>query len=273
MKKHFVFKNDRLEEVRGYRDDDICVERWEIVYDEEERVIGLRPLSPKDVIPQSVLDKIKFWRKPKPLTKILSVDFIGLIQYIGLINKIKKVVTIEEILEILNIKKVVTIEQILEVLNIKKVDVIGEITTIRDLFFTPPTFIVNASFEQGFLGWITYKNPEISTVAGWSGQVCHFPSGTGTANTFVEQFFPIAFDPSWGTIKICLRIANVNHDLRVEYAYHDGTSDYEDLSVSVPNTWVTKTLSPPSNKAIRTLRFRKMLDAAEIWLDQLNMVF
>lgn len=107
MKKHFVFDDEgKLIEVRGYRDDDVVVERWEIVYDESERVVGLRPLSPEDVIPQSILDRMKFWRKPKPLTQILSIDFIGLIQYIGMIYKIKKVVTIEQILEILNIKNI-----------------------------------------------------------------------------------------------------------------------------------------------------------------------
>ena len=98
MKKHFVFDTEgKLIEVRGYRDDDLVVERWEIVYDESERVVGLRPLKPEEVIPQSILDRMKFWRKPKPLSKILSVDFIGLIQYIGLINKINKIESIGEI--------------------------------------------------------------------------------------------------------------------------------------------------------------------------------
>ena len=106
MKKHFVFDDQgKLIEVRGYRDD-IVVERWEIVYDESERVVGLRPLKPEDVIPESLWEKVRFWRKPKPLSKILSVDFIGLIQYIGLINKINKISEVTTIKNIENIKTV-----------------------------------------------------------------------------------------------------------------------------------------------------------------------
>ena len=97
--KHYVIKNDRLEEVRGYKDE-VVVERWGIVYNEDDIPIGLRPLPVEEVIPESILDRIKFWRKPKPLTQILSIDFIGLIQYIGLINKIKTIESIGEIKKI-----------------------------------------------------------------------------------------------------------------------------------------------------------------------------
>jgi len=121
MRKHFILDelhNDRLKEVRGY-DGDQLVERYEVVYEKNDKVVGIRPLSIKPLIERSIWEKI-FLKKPKPLSQILSVDFIGLIQYIGLINKINtisKIEAIDLISEITNIKKVGFIQPSVSVSN------------------------------------------------------------------------------------------------------------------------------------------------------------
>ena len=236
MKKHFVIKNDRLEEVRGYNDDDICIERWEIVYNESDQVVGLRPLSPQEVIPQSVLDRMKFWRKPKPLTKILSIDFIGLIQYIGMIYKIKKVVTIEEI------------EKILEIINIKKVDVIGEITTIRDLSPQRKSLIVNPDFFSAFTGWLHSENVQHLWESDAKTYYMRFPD---LEVAYLKQEFSIPFKIDWlSELYTVIRGPNIGDVIRFYYQYTDRTMSSELLTIGVANTWEKKTLSPTAGKSI-----------------------
>ena len=232
-----MIKNDRLEEVRGYKDE-VVVERWGIVYNEDDIPVGLKPLPVKEVIPQSILDKMKFWRKPKPLTQILSIDFIGLIQYIGMINKIKKVVTIEEILEIL---------------NIKKVDVIGEITTIRDITLSPKSFIMNHRFSQGKVGWLI-AGGEIKDDGDFAFK--HYIHWDSDEEGWLDQMFPIPLGIDWLTEFYCfVRSPVITTDLvRFTFGYTDFTSSNQILQVTVANTWEKKVLNPTAGKFMDELK-------------------
>ena len=263
--KHFVFDDEgKLTEVRGYKDE-VVVERWGIVYDEEDKPVGLKPLPVKEVIPQSILDRIKFWRKPKPLTQILSIDFIGLIQYIGMIYKIKKVVTIEEI------------EKILEIINIKKVDVIGEITTIRDLTWSPKSLIQNPSFEQGFAGWFHQNVISDATQCVMWGHSCKFPKNMVGV---VSQPFPVCLEVDMFSEFSChIRASASDYGLNVVYLYSDGGFDFEQIKVTLPNNWERKVLSPTAGKYLRWLSFVNYyagggdFKTQDIWLDDIFVVF
>ena len=236
--KHYVFDDEgKLTEVRGYKDE-VVVERWGIVYDEEDKPVGLKPLPVREVIPQSVLDRMKFWRKPKPLTQILSVDFIGLIQYIGLINKINKIKNIELIDEITTIK------------NIEHATV-DTLTTIRDLTHTPRSFIINPFWHQGFAGW--FKSGTINIIE-TEGQPYYLEFLDDTYGS-LEQHFPIPLGVNWFEEMYCfLRSIYTDSNLIiVKYMYSDRTTSNNLLQVSEPNIFEKKVLTPVAGNYIDTI--------------------
>ena len=234
MKKHFVFDDEgKLIEVRGYRDDDVVVERWEIVYDESERVVGLRPLKPEDVIPQSILDKIKFWRKPKPLSKILSVDFIGLIQYIGLINKINR------------IGKIDLIDRITLIDEISK---IGEVTNIRGLMHRPKEVIINSSWEEDFVGWF-FGYPELFKIVQGSyvgTKACKIIHADYAHS--ISQTFPIPICTDWFEKLLFEQLVLLaDTGVTVVFYYTEGAPDEWDFPQTSEGTWKLQTLTSPKN--------------------------
>lgn len=278
MEKHFVFDDTgKLKEVRGYGDDEVLRERWEVVYDESDRVVGLRPLAPEEVIPSSTWEKIKrFWKKPKPLSQILSIDFIGLIQYIGLINKINEIATITNIKNIESVDLIDQITKILEIINIKNIESvdlideitkIGEISTIRDLTHTPKSFITNPFFQSGFTGWIV------------TGTVHIIPDGGGIyfdPNVYgsVHQYFPIPLGVDWmSEFYFYLQGVDIDVDLiTFKYFYTDETSNSESFQVSGKDA-EKKTLSPTSGKYIRFLMIEHTLTQKSAYIEWLTTVF
>ena len=260
MKKHFVIKNDKLEEVRGYNDDDICIERWEIVYNESDQVVGLRPLSPQEVIPQSILDKIKFWRKPKRLSQILSIDFIGLIQYIGLINKINKIKNIELIDEITTIK------------NIEHATV-DTLTTIRDITWSPRSIFQNPTFEQELAGWYVFGIVQADTSHMHFGKyACKFSDGLLGS---IGQHLSICLGVDWFTeLYLWLRSSTTGSALEVSYFYSDGSSGTEILSCTVADSWQRKVLSPTAGKHLEYIQFAHLATYTnDVWMDSIAVVF
>ena len=245
MDKHFVIKDDKLKEVRGYKDDVVC-ERWEVVYNESDIPVGLRALPIKEIIPQSILDRMKFWRKPKPLTQILSIDFIGLIQYIGLINKINKIKNIELIDEITTIK------------NIEHATV-DTLTTIRDLTHTPRSFIINPFWHQGFAGWI--KTGTINIIE-TEGQPYYLEFVNDTYGS-LEQEFPIPLGVDWLEEMYCfLRSITIGSTLLVvKFTYSDRETSSQYLQVAEPNIFEKKVLTPDAGKYIDTI----VIEHADTW--------
>lgn len=283
IEKHFVLDSSgKLKEVRGYTEG-IVSERWEIVYDENDAVVGLRPLDAEELVPQNWLGRFKkLWRKPKPLSQILSIDFIGLIQYINTINKINTIKTIENIKNIESVDLIDLITLILEITNIKnvesidlidKIDEIGEITTIRDVTHNPSELILNPSFEQHFAGWHKIGAPEIdSSVAYRSGKSLKFPSG-GAAKG-VWQPFSIALNPKWWTeFYFRFRASAISvYVVRIDYYYTDGTSDTEQFSAAAGNTWYKASLSPNTAKKIESIYIYQNDLNVDLWVDAITLV-
>ena len=249
LPKHYVFDDEgKLTEVRGYKDD-VVVERWGIVYDEEDKPVGLKPLPVKEVIPQSMLDRIKFWRKPKPLTQILSIDFIGLIQYIGLINKIKKV---SEITNIKNIESIDLIDKITE---------IGEITTIRDLTWSPRSLIQNPSFEQDDLGWVLTPigngSVSIDSVVKRYGKKSLKIVTAGAGAGMASQHFPVPIKTDWFTsLDLYLRASVVSDTIvKLIWVHTDELTTTNTLGVTQEDIFQRKAVTPPADKYIERIYF------------------
>lgn len=249
--KHFVFDSDgKLTEVRGYAEG-VVNERYEIVYGENDEVVGIRPLNVEDVMPQSWVDKFKrLWRKPKPLAQILSIDFIGLIQYINTINKIKTIENIE------NIKNIESIDLIDKITLIDEITKIGEVTALRDVQQAYSGLILNSSFEQGLVAWYhsgTGADVELSTLSKYGDYSCKFPA---SKYTLIRQNFPIAIGVNWiSELYVWLRATATGNCLNVTYQYTDTTNSAETLNLASSDTWTKKTLSPTAGKYIEAIWF------------------
>ena len=176
----------------------------------------------------------------QPVTGLLSkaereAGYKSLLDRIKLIDEITKVL---KILEITLVKKIELIDEILK---------IGEITTIRDLTWSPRSFIQNPLFEQGFTNWVTVGDLEIKEdPTHWNVKYVEFKP---LKVQRLIQNFPIPLGVDWlSDFYIVIRSdVTATNVLLVEYRYTDQSFSIEYFQVATANLWTKKVLTPLGN--------------------------
>ena len=128
--------------------------------------------------------------------------------------------------------------------------IIEQITTIRDIFHLPKTFIVNPLFDQDFTGWYIYGDPTIrADLVLLNVKYVYFKPLT---NQRIFQYFPIPLPVDSLTDFYIVLKSNVlaTNVLFVEYRYTDQSFTIEYFQVSDTTMWEKHVLSPTTGKQV-----------------------
>ena len=158
----------------------------------------------------------------------------------------------------------------------KIIDAIGEVTkiaTIRDLIFSPKTFIVNIGFEQDQLGWL-FASEDVSIVTDVMRYGAKSVKFEANSVAWIEQYFPIPWNTDWLKHFFYYVLATATGQVLTMYMWDiDGTRyDYSPVQNAV-GVWEKKEYSLPSNKYIERLQFYKNAYGGTAYLDDVTMVF
>lgn len=234
--KIIVFKDGNPTELRYYEAEKL-VARLGTILDTDGNFIGLRELDVEEVSPSSWFERNIFKKQPQKHVDILTVDFIGLINWI---NTIKTIKNIENIESIDLIDSITSITEILEIDRIKNIE--------SAWISTNP--IRNPNFLSGFDGWLRQDTTNITLEDEASfGKMVKFNSAAGflyqflaTNNDVFDTLTFWAYKPAVGGADILLR-----------FMYTDGT--FDQYMPTLTNTMALYSYTPDSGKKLYAVRF------------------
>lgn len=144
------------------------------------------------------------------------------------------------------------------------------ISKIRDVTHPIRALIRNHSFEEELTGWIVSSgNVVIDDTDKAYGLKCVKFIGAGA----VEQVFPIPIGVDWLDELHLWSRADVigTTDLKVSYAYSDGTSSTEDVATGT--SWNRRVLNPTAGKKIVRITIANTNANRTVKVDDLTTVF
>jgi hypothetical protein len=219
--KIIVFDEDGNPKELRYYEAEKLVARLGTILDGDSNFIGLRELGVEEVSPQSWFDKLRHKPQPKRID-ILTVDFIGLINWIN------------------------TIKTIMEIRNIVKVGNIGNVSGS----LAQMGLIKNGSFETGdFASWrrnTTSSDISIVETDPFLGDYCLQVTGS---IRFVYQDVPAYYGNE------CVFAVRLTSDVAdpstlVGVMFSDGTSETSVWTPSAVDTWDLLVFAPTTHKRL-----------------------
>ena len=235
-------------------------------------------LFPRHIEIQRGKNKLKIKQVPSPLGDSYSLHIEGKKEALPSFSELYNIVNakrIDRIGTIDLIDVVGLISLINEITHIGTIDTIGnlsELTTIRDLTYSPKSLIQNPLFLQGKTGWNdTYSNIIITQTGLPATYMAWFPDLTVA---MLDQRFPIPIGVDWITeFYLSLRSNLTAQNLiRVTYSYSDKTSTSEVFQVAGAG-WEKKTLSPTAGKYMEALLFDHLVTYRECGITSIYMRF
>jgi hypothetical protein len=256
--KQVVFDVDGNPKELRYYEHDRLTARLGVILDGDKNFIGLRELDVAEVSPPSWLERLGLKKAVQPKRiDILTVDFIGLINWI---NTIKTIKTIEN---------VDLIDRITLIDTITSIGTIGTISKIGDTVYTPNVLLINPSFEAGFLGWFAEDvgTMTLDTTTKNYGLQSLKMKATPIGNCILSQSFSKPIDVNlvseWA---VYFKVENIAATARIYCYYTDGTSDFATLTNTTTN-WERKTFTPTSGKFLKKLTIFYSSQTYFVWFD------
>jgi len=232
--------------VRAHRDDDLKPTKVEI-WKERKKVTVTYQYSPVgDVYDFTIEGRRELLPSVPELLQIVDakrLDRIGTIEKINVVDELTLLKVLEELTLLKTIQTIQNVEHA----------TIDEITTIRDVTWSPKSLIQNPFFEAEGTGWRQLETVEFGVSVGVA-----YVKFSANLQGVIGQKFAIPLDPSWWT-SLLLRAGSgtVGSKLRIAYSYTDGSDDAEEITKTSVNPEFL-TLSP-SNKKIYDLQIQHLV--------------
>jgi hypothetical protein len=204
----------------------------------------------------------------------------GRIQPFGVASNILKINVVDELTLLKTLQLIQTIAKIQQInpqgsKNVV-IDEISQITTIRDVQFSPKTLIVNNGFESDFVGWFAEDvgSIVIDTVAKHFGLKSVKMKATAIGNSVLSQTFPIPIKSDWVTEwAVYLQVEDLSVQPRIYCFYTDGTNDFDALVNTVAGVFQRRVFTPTSGKWIEKLTAYHSDQTFFSWFDDFETVF
>ena len=274
--KQVVFDTDGNPKELRYYEHDRLVARLGVILDGDKNFIGLRELSVAEVSPPSWLERLGFKKAVQPKRiDILTVDFIGLINWINTIKTIKTIENVDLLKEITTIKNIESVDlidfitrialidnitnvgtlnllntvnliksisSIDNITNIENVTQIGEITSLPE--FQIFSYIKNHDFQYGdSRGWY-FNGAVIETGGQVYPNYCAKIAGSG-GYIYQRLVKPI---PTNAILKFSayLKSSATTKQFQVTFVYSDHSSSIQTINVTAD--WLVYDLTPTAGK-------------------------